>query len=69
MVVMQKKRDAGQGVRYSIVKTGLQDERHVEILDGLQDNAIVLLPDTTFVLPKKNTGANPFVPQRSRMKP
>ncbi len=69
MVVMQKKRDAGQGVRYRVVKTGLQDEQHVEILEGLQDNAVVLLPDTTFVLPKKNGGANPFVPQRSRVKP
>ncbi len=69
MVVLLKSRDAEQSVRYSAVKTGLQDEQHVEILQGLRDSDVVLLPDTTFVLPKKNGGANPFVPQRSRMKP
>jgi len=48
------------------VQTGLQDERHIEILEGLKDNAVVLLPDTSFVLPGKKGGSNPFMPQRSR---
>ncbi len=67
MVVIQRRKGGKQDdVRYKTVQTGLQDERHVEILDGLTDNALVLLPDTSFVLPGKKGGSNPFMPQRSR---
>jgi macrolide-specific efflux system membrane fusion protein len=66
VVLQRKKGDKPEDVRYNAVKTGLQDERHVEILDGLTDNAMVLLPDTSFVLPGKKGGSNPFMPQRSR---
>ncbi|MCX6178657.1 MAG: HlyD family efflux transporter periplasmic adaptor subunit, partial [Chlorobiales bacterium] len=65
-VVLQKNGTTQQALRYSPVKIGLQDESNIEILDGLADSSVVLLPDTSFVLPKNNTGSNPFTPQRSR---
>lgn len=67
-VVLQKNGTTQQALRYSPVKIGLQDESNIEILDGLADSSVVLLPDTSFVLPKNNTGSNPFTPQRSRTK-
>ncbi len=67
-VVLLKKGGTEKGVRYRAVRTGLQDGRNIEILEGLSDNEAVLLPDTTFVLPGKNGGSNPFAPQRNRTK-
>jgi len=67
-VVLQKKGGIEKGVRYRAVRTGLQDGRNIEILEGLSDSEVVLLPDTTFVLPGKNGGSNPFAPQRNRTK-
>ncbi len=67
-VVLQKKGDKEKGVRYKAVRTGLQDGRNIEILDGLSDSAIVLLPDTSYVLPGKKGGSNPFAPQRNKPK-
>ncbi len=63
-VVLEKDSTAEKGHRYSPVKTGLQDGRNIEILEGLSESAVVLLPDTTYVLPKNKGGANPFTPQR-----
>ncbi len=65
-VVLQKSGETGSAHRYRAVQTGLQDDRNIEIIDGLTDNSVVLLPDTTFVLPKNNAGSNPFTPQRNR---
>ncbi|NHQ59066.1 HlyD family efflux transporter periplasmic adaptor subunit [Chlorobium sp. BLA1] len=65
-VVMQKKRGQDGGQRYTRVKTGLQDDGKIEILSGITDSSVVLLPDSSFVLPKNNGGTNPFTPQRSR---
>ncbi|EAT59168.1 efflux RND transporter periplasmic adaptor subunit [Chlorobium ferrooxidans] len=65
-VVMQKKRGKDGGQRYTRVKTGLQDDGKIEILSGITDSSVVLLPDSSFVLPKNNGGTNPFTPQRSR---
>ncbi|MEI6651169.1 MAG: HlyD family efflux transporter periplasmic adaptor subunit [Chlorobiaceae bacterium] len=67
-VVLQKSDETGSANRYRSVQTGLQDDRNIEIVDGLTDNSVVLLPDTTFVLPKNNGGANPFTPQRNKKK-
>ncbi|MEI7696181.1 MAG: HlyD family efflux transporter periplasmic adaptor subunit [Chlorobium sp.] len=67
-VVLQKKGDNEKGVRYKAVTTGLQDGRNIEILDGLSESAIVLLPDTLYVLPGKKGGSNPFAPQRNKPK-
>ncbi len=66
MVVLQRRRDKPEEVRYKSVQTGLQDDAHIEILEGLTDSSVVLLPDTSFVLPGKKGGANPFMPQRNR---
>ena len=66
-VVLQRRGGGKQDdVRYQAVQTGLQDELHIEILEGLKDNAVVLLPDTSFVIPGKKGGSNPFMPQRNR---
>ncbi|WP_076792187.1 efflux RND transporter periplasmic adaptor subunit [Chlorobium sp. KB01] len=65
-VVMQKKRGKDGGQRYTRVKTGLLDDGKIEILSGITDSSVVLLPDSSFVLPKKSGGRNPFTPQRSR---
>ena len=64
--VRQKSDDAEKGRRYTKVETGLQDGSNIEILDGVTEQSVVLLPDTTFVLPKNKAGANPFSPQQPR---
>ena len=64
--VRQKSDDTEKGRRYTKVETGLQDVTNIEILDGLTESSVVLLPDTTFVLPKNKAGANPFSPQQQR---
>jgi len=68
-VVRQKSDDAEKGRRYTIVETGLQDGTNIEILEGLTHNSLVLMPDTTFVLPKNKGGLNPFTPPQRRSKP
>ncbi|NMW21552.1 MAG: HlyD family efflux transporter periplasmic adaptor subunit [Chlorobiaceae bacterium] len=68
-VVRQKRSDSEKGGRYKIVQTGLQDGSNIEILDGLSDKSVVLIPDTSFVLPKNKVGSNPFSPQQRRSKP
>ena len=68
-VVREKSDDSARAIRYIKVQTGLRDERNIEILDGLSDNSVVLIPDTSFVLPKNQGGANPFMPQQRRQKP
>ena len=67
-VVLQKSSSTKQPINYKPVQIGLQDESKVEILDGLSDSSLVLLPDTSFVLPKNSSGSNPFAPQRTRTK-
>lgn len=46
------------------VQTGLKDEKNVEIVSGLAAGDVVVVRDTTFVLPKSKSGSNPFMPQR-----
>lgn len=65
-VVLQRKGRDSQGTRYKAVQTGMQDDDHIEILEGLSDSSVVLLADTSFVLPGKKKGSNPFMPQRTR---
>lgn len=63
-VVMMKNRRVDQPPVYRKVRTGMQDDRNIEILEGVSENDVVLLPDTSFVLPTKNGGSNPFLPKR-----
>jgi len=51
-------------VRRMPVQTGLKDEKNVEIVQGLSSGDVVVVKDSTFVLPKGSGGSNPFVPQR-----
>lgn len=64
-VVQQHDRASG-GMRYRIVRTGMQDDSNIEIVEGLREHASVLVPDTSFVLPENNAGSNPFIPRRNR---
>ncbi|MFZ4524473.1 MAG: efflux RND transporter periplasmic adaptor subunit [Chlorobium sp.] len=67
-MVLQKSDETASAHRYRPVQTGIQDDRNIEIIHGLTDNSVVLLPDTTFVLPKNSGGSNPFTPQRNKRK-
>ncbi|HWR01617.1 MAG TPA: efflux RND transporter periplasmic adaptor subunit [Chlorobaculum sp.] len=51
-------------IRKLPVVTGLKDEKNVEILKGLSSGEVVVVKDSTFVMPKGSGGSNPFVPQR-----
>ncbi|NTW57193.1 MAG: HlyD family efflux transporter periplasmic adaptor subunit [Chlorobiaceae bacterium] len=62
--VMLKNASSDRKPVYRTVRTGLQDGQNTEILEGLEQNAVVLMPDTTFVLPTKKGGSNPFMPKR-----
>ncbi len=55
-VVLQRSSRKPGEVRYKTVQTGMQDESNIEILEGLSDSSVVLLPDTSFVLPGKKGG-------------
>ena len=46
------------------VQTGLKDDKNIEIVQGLSSGDVVVVKDSTFVLPKGSGGSNPFVPQR-----
>jgi len=51
-------------IRRIPVRTGLRDDNNIEIVSGLATGDVVVVRDTTFVLPKRNGGSNPFMPQR-----
>ncbi|NTW52653.1 MAG: HlyD family efflux transporter periplasmic adaptor subunit [Chlorobiaceae bacterium] len=55
---------AQDSIRRMPVQTGLKDEKNIEILQGLQSGDVVVVKDSTFVLPKGSGGSNPFAPQR-----
>jgi membrane fusion protein, macrolide-specific efflux system len=63
-VVLLKNSVPGKPPIYRQVRTGMQDDRNIEITAGIADNEVVMLPDTSFVLPSKNGGSNPFMPKR-----
>jgi membrane fusion protein, macrolide-specific efflux system len=63
-VVMMKNSASGKPPLYRKVSTGMQDDRNIEITGGISEGDVVLMPDTTFVLPTKNGGSNPFMPKR-----
>ncbi|NTW10107.1 MAG: efflux RND transporter periplasmic adaptor subunit [Chlorobiaceae bacterium] len=63
-VVLLKNSVSGKPPVYRRVRTGMQDDRNIEITGGIADNDVVLMPDTSFVLPSKNGGSNPFMPKR-----
>lgn len=46
------------------VEAGISDERNVEIISGLDINEKVVVKSKKYVLPKSDTGTNPFMPSR-----
>jgi membrane fusion protein, macrolide-specific efflux system len=62
--VLLKNTVPGKPPIYRQVSTGMQDDRNIEITGGIADNEVVMMPDTSFVLPSKNGGTNPFMPKR-----
>ena len=48
------------------VQTGLNDDKNVEILSGLNENERIVMTQKTFVTTDKNQGTNPFMPGRRR---
>ncbi|MBM3163013.1 MAG: HlyD family efflux transporter periplasmic adaptor subunit [Chlorobi bacterium] len=65
-VVLMRNSTSKEGVSYSAVKTGMQDDTNVEILEGLRESDVVLVQDTAFALPENSGGTNPFMPRRNR---
>lgn len=48
------------------VETGISDEKNIEIISGLDINEKVVLKSKKYVLPKSDTGTNPFMPARRK---
>ena len=48
------------------VETGISDEKNVEIISGLDINEKVIIKSKKYVLPKTDTGTNPFMPSRRK---
>lgn len=65
-VVQLKSGGEKKGFGYRAVQTGMQDDSNIEIIEGLEENSVVLVRDTSFALPENNGGTNPFMPRRSR---
>lgn len=59
--VLIKKEGQGAPVRQP-VKSGISDDKNVEILSGVDEKDIVLLKNKKFVLPKSDIGNSPFTP-------
>ena len=47
-----------------IVALGISDDKNVEIISGVDINDKIIIRSKKFVLPKGNSGTNPFFPQR-----
>jgi len=62
--IVSVKGSSADSIRKVVVQTGLKDEKNVEIVQGLTTADVVVVKDSTFVLPKNKGGSNPFVPQR-----
>jgi len=48
------------------VETGISDEKKIEIVSGLDINEKVVIKSKKYVLPKSDTGTNPFMPSGRR---
>ena len=48
------------------VALGLSDERNIEVLSGLSTADTVIVQSQVYSLPKKQTGTNPFMPNRAQ---
>ncbi len=50
------------------VQLGISDDKNVEILSGISVDDVILIKTKKYVLPKSNTGKNPFLPSRKKTK-
>lgn len=50
------------------VKTGLSDGTHMEIIEGIGENSLIMAPKFKIDEKKPNEGSNPFLPDRSKMR-
>ncbi|MCF8215269.1 MAG: HlyD family efflux transporter periplasmic adaptor subunit [Chlorobium sp.] len=66
-IVWLKNEESKLGMISRAVRTGIQDENNIEILDGVDEGAVVLLREASFSLPENRGGSNPFMPQRNRI--
>jgi membrane fusion protein, macrolide-specific efflux system len=44
------------------VKLGITDDKFIEVLSGIDQKATLVIKNKKFVLPKSDTGSNPFAP-------
>ena len=48
------------------VKLGISDDKNVEIISGITENDRIILKTKKYMLPKEESGTNPFFPSRRR---
>jgi macrolide-specific efflux system membrane fusion protein len=63
--VMVKEGGKAAGVKRNVT-VGISDEKNTEIISGLSEKDIVLVPANKYILPVKPTAKNPFMPQVRR---
>ncbi|MFA5157136.1 MAG: HlyD family efflux transporter periplasmic adaptor subunit [Candidatus Omnitrophota bacterium] len=61
--VMVKNNAANEPARRTVV-LGVSDDKNIEIVSGLGINDKIIMKTEKFVLPKSDTGKNPFMPSR-----
>ncbi|MBN2403295.1 MAG: efflux RND transporter periplasmic adaptor subunit [Spirochaetes bacterium] len=49
-----------------LIKTGLNDDQHVEILSGLSESEKIIIIQKSFVTTEKNNTGSPFMPSRKK---
>jgi Membrane-fusion protein len=48
------------------VQLGITDDKNIEVISGIKENDRIIAKSKKFVLPKSNSGTNPFFPSRRR---
>ncbi len=65
--VLTKQADTAQPVETEVT-IGLSNTDRVEIVDGIDENTIVIVKRQKYVVPEDKTGSNPFLPFGSKKK-
>lgn len=65
--VLTRKTATGSAEKTPVV-TGMSKQKHVEIISGLEEGAVVFFPEDEDIIIKKSEGTNPLMPSRSRGK-
>jgi len=57
----------GKGIEKRVIKTGISDDKNIEVVLGLSESETVVIKSQKYTLPKASgTGTNPFLPRRRR---